>query len=691
MSFCVASAMSGWFQPGLLRQFELKTYDVSSRSLVTAPAARIVLVTVGERSLSSLGAWPFARRHHAELLARLTLARVVGFDLLFAESTKDDHLFAKAIAKHSRVVLAAHTAALSEIANAGQFEVAPVPVLLGAAADLGFTNVEKDVDGLLRYARPIRSAGSSVLPSLGFALARQVLQEEGQITGGEHEITIAFRNHVIWLNDEAQFWFVPAAKGPPVFEYVDVLEGRIPPETFRDAVVLVGAAASGAEDFQIIPDGLGTRVISGVRYNAEELRALLTGEAVRMAPSWFNALTAMILALLSGLIMSFMRPLRGGMFLLALCSLWLALAWLLLTRQLFWIAGSTPVLAALGSGTLMLLARQVFLHESWRVQSISLDSIVYLDAEEANRHASLAQYLESLWARVAEETGIRFLGGFMSLSELPAEFVQSTSGGNGVLIVIGRGKQHRMAVPLRTGTETKYGLFGWNERIDVASAQAAAALAISAAWFFQVQEDGRHRRKMLMDTIKAVFTALDHRDPITGGHSTRVSELCLRMMERLDLPQPLVDDIYLGALIHDLGKIGIPDSILSKPGKLTHDEFQIIRNHPNIARSILSTVDLPQAAFEAVFEHHERYDGSGYPTGLKGKEISLAGRIVAIADVFDAMSHDRPYRDGQSIDEVLQMMSLASGSHFDQELLEIFVGMVKGLPPPRISNERENR
>ncbi len=681
LSFCLASGMSGWHQPWFLRLVELKTYDVNSRSVVLMPGPRIVLVTVGERSLSSLGAWPFPRRLHAGLLDRLPLARAVGFDILFAEPTTDDPLLAKAIAKHGRVVLAAHTAALSETAGAGQFAVEPVPMLLDAAADIGFTNVEKDVDGLLRYAMPIRSAGSTMLPSLAFALARQILQDEGQITASDDRgMTIGFRSHVVRLNDDAQLWFLPTAKELSVFEYVDVLEGRVPQEAFRDAVVFVGAAASGAADFKIIPDGLGTRVISGVRYNGEELLALLTGQTVRMSPSWLNGLATMAMALAAGLLMCFLRPLLGGVLILGQCVLWLVLAWFLLSNRLFWIAGSTPVLAAIGSGTLMLLARQVFLQESWRAQSISLDRIVYLDAEEANRHGSLGQYLDSLWVRVEKETGIRYLGGPLSASELPDDFLLSLPGDNGMLILGDKRKQFRMAVPLHTGTDRRYGLFGWHQHVSGASARAAAALAISAAWFFHAQDEGRQRRKMLMDTIKAVFTALDHRDPITGGHSTRVSELCLRTMERLDLPQQLVEDVHLGALIHDLGKIGIPDSILNKPGKLSSEEFLIIRNHPNIARSILSSVNLPQATFEAVFQHHERYDGSGYPQGLKGEEISFAGRIVAIADVFDAMSHNRPYRDGQSIDDVLELMSSASGTHFDRELLAVFVGMAKGLP-----------
>ena len=678
---CFVSGASAWFQPWLLRRVELKTYDVSAPAPVLAPSPRILLVTIGERSLSALGAWPFARRHHAELLSRLAQARVVGFDILFAESTKDDPLFAKAIAEHDRVVLAAHTAVRSDAADAGQFTVEPVPLLLDAAADVGFTNVETDIDGLVRYARPIRSAGSDVLPSLGFALARQMLQEEGQISGDDRGISIFLGKRGIRLTSDARLWFVPTIQGPPSFEYVDVLAGQIPPETFRDSAVLVGTAASGLSDFQIIPDALGTRVISGVHYNAEELRALLSGKAAQIAPDWLNALAASALALLAGLLISFMRPVRASVCILIVCFLWFSFAWILLRHQLFWVAGAIPVLAAVATGTLMLLARQVLLHESWRTQSVSLDSIVYLNAEEASRYDSLEKYLESLWVRVEKETGIRFLGGPMDFSELPDEFAQSTPGGNGVFIVASGAKLHRMAVPLHKGEEATYGLFSWNRRINLANARAVAALAVSATLLFQVQKDSRHRRTMLMDTIKAVFTALDFRDPITGGHSTRVSELSLHLMERLALPQQLLEDIGLGALIHDLGKIGIPDKILNKRGKLSSDEYQIIRSHPNIAQSILASVDLPPAALDAILEHHERYDGSGYPRGLQGKEISLAGRVVAIADAFDALSHDRPYRNGQSLDEVLKIMSSEAGSHFDRGLFEIFEDMVRRSPP----------
>lgn len=673
--FCLSALgwAAGQAQPWLLRQGELLLYDANAHHIIRSPAPRITLVVVGERSLATLGVWPFPRARHAELLDRMRLARVVGMDFLFPEASPQDEMLAKAMQAHGRVVLAAHTAPLDDTPGAGQFAVMPAAPLLQAAADIGFTNVDKDVDGLIRFARTIRSGGGEMLPSLALAVARQALQEEGEIRRDGDNFLLVFSTHSLHLDSMAQLWFIPSLKGPPSYEYVDVLDGRVPQEAFKDSVVLVGAAASGAADFQIVPQAFGSRVMSGVRFNAEELRALLTGDAVRIVPPWLNGLAAGLLTLGGGIIMGLARPRRSSPLVACLGAVWLLIAWYLLARHRVWIGALVPLLGAISGGILVLLARLAFLHETWRTQYITLDSIVYLDADEAQRHQTLAAYLEALWARVESETGIRFLGGPMKRDELPQEFHREDKGRERVLIIPAGKSFRRMAVPLIAGGETTYALFGWRRRLSDDSARAAAALAISAAWFFRVQEEGKRRRRMLTDTIKAVFTALDYRDPTTGGHSTRVAELCLRIMEHLDLPPQLYEDIHLGALIHDLGKIGIPDSILNKAESLNRDEYQTIRNHPNIAQSILSTVELPQAAFDAVFHHHERFDGSGYPLGLSGDQISLAGRIVAVADVFDAMSHNRPYRRGQDLDEVLKFMKQLEGSHFDPEIMQAFL------------------
>lgn len=687
------AGVAGYMQPYLLRQGERMLYDVNAQSISHSPSPRIAIVLIGERTLAALGAWPFQRSHHAALLGQLRQARLVGLDILFPEpagEAGEDIALAQAMAAHGKVVLAAHTISDPARADGEQMTILPVPVLFQAAVDIGYTNVDKDVDGLIRFARPIRSAGAEVLPSLAFSLARQALQEEGDIRSDGSGFRIEFTRHSVALDAEARLWFVPLVKGPPAYEYVDVLLGRVPPETFRDVIVLVGAAASGAADFQIVPKAFGSRVISGVHFNAEELRALLTGDCVRLAPSWVEAVLALVLALLCGLVMTQMRPVRGWLVLMGLCTLWMVIAWYLLTRHMLWIAGYTPVVGAVCVGTLMLLSRFVSLHESWHVQHISLGNIVYLDADEARPHTTLNSYLKALWKRVEAETGIRFLGGPLLKADLPEEFSRVVANKEGVLILVGPGSRRRMAVPLKIDTGTTYALFAWNRRISADGARAAAALVISATWFFHVQDTGKRQRKMLTDTIKAVFTALDYRDPTTGGHSTRVSEMCLRIMDRMDLSPQLYEDIHLGALIHDIGKIGIPDNILNKKASLSKDEFTTIRSHPNIAQSIMASVELPLAAFEAVYHHHERYDGTGYPNGLKGEEISLAGRIVAVADVYDAMRHARPYREGLPVDEVLRFMKNTENGHFDPTILQIFLDMLAADVEDATNQEAES-
>ncbi|WP_051694023.1 HD-GYP domain-containing protein [Desulfohalovibrio reitneri] len=168
---------------------------------------------------------------------------------------------------------------------------------------------------------------------------------------------------------------------------------------------------------------------------------------------------------------------------------------------------------------------------------------------------------------------------------------------------------------------------------------------------------------------------MDIRDPITGGHSDRVAKLSLDILRRLDLPEETVDDIYLGALIHDIGKIGIPDAVLNKPGKLDYDEMYTIRKHPELGREIMGTVPLSETALRTLYEHHERYDGSGYPRQLRGEEISLGGRILAVADVFDALNSDRPYRKGLDIEQVCSFLWKRSGTEFDPQVVDIALSL----------------
>jgi putative nucleotidyltransferase with HDIG domain len=183
-------------------------------------------------------------------------------------------------------------------------------------------------------------------------------------------------------------------------------------------------------------------------------------------------------------------------------------------------------------------------------------------------------------------------------------------------------------------------------------------------------------------TLEALGDALDLKDAETEGHSKRVTAFTIAIARALELPQERVRVIARGAFLHDIGKMAIPDKILRKPGRLDADEQAIMREHAYLGYQILRKIPFLQEAADIVYSHQERYDGSGYPRGLRGDQIPLGARIFAIADTFDAMTSDRPYRAAQSIASGRREIERHSGKQFDPEVVNIFLSI-----PERIWQE----
>lgn len=172
--------------------------------------------------------------------------------------------------------------------------------------------------------------------------------------------------------------------------------------------------------------------------------------------------------------------------------------------------------------------------------------------------------------------------------------------------------------------------------------------------------------------LQALVTALRVRDAETYEHSERVVGFSLRLGRELSLARSEMESLGVGAFLHDIGKISVPDAILNKPGKLTAAEWIRMRNHPLYGQQILNGIDFLVAAGRVVGQHHEKWDGSGYPAGLAGKEIDLNARIFAVADAFDAMTSDRVYRAGSSYEKAAAELSRGAGQHFDPMVVEAF-------------------
>lgn len=190
-------------------------------------------------------------------------------------------------------------------------------------------------------------------------------------------------------------------------------------------------------------------------------------------------------------------------------------------------------------------------------------------------------------------------------------------------------------------------------------------LAEQASVFLKVADLYDSTAELFVGSITALVAAIDAKDPYTQGHSQRVSDYSVLIGRELGLSESDLSNLRIGSLFHDVGKIGLPDSILLSETTLSSDEWQIVRRHPLTGMNILNKVQILAPSLPAVLEHHERLDGSGYPSGLIGDQISLFGRIVAVADVFDAMTSDRPYRKALSVEQVLKHLRLHAGTQFD--------------------------
>jgi putative nucleotidyltransferase with HDIG domain len=177
-------------------------------------------------------------------------------------------------------------------------------------------------------------------------------------------------------------------------------------------------------------------------------------------------------------------------------------------------------------------------------------------------------------------------------------------------------------------------------------------------------------------TIEGWVRALDLRDRETESHTLRVTDITVKLARAMGIAEAQIEHIRRGALLHDIGKMGIPDSILFKREKLTDEEWAIMQRHSAYAYEMLYPIAYLHPAMDIPFSHHEKWDGSGYPRGLKGEEIPLAARLFAIVDVWDALRSDRPYRQGLPEEKVREYLREEAGKHFDPEVVKVFLSMI---------------
>ena len=214
----------------------------------------------------------------------------------------------------------------------------------------------------------------------------------------------------------------------------------------------------------------------------------------------------------------------------------------------------------------------------------------------------------------------------------------------------------------------------WLDFLNTLAGQAGIAVE-NAALFENLERSNRELSQAYDATIEGWSRALDLRDKETEGHTLRVTQMTLKLASKYDLPE---EELYIrwGALLHDIGKMGVPDNILLKPEALTEEEWIIMQKHPQYAYDLLQPITFLRSALDIPYCHHEKWDGSGYPRGLKGEEIPLAARIFAVVDMYDALTSDRPYRRAWPHEKVVEHIRSLAGTHFDPQCVETFLMLV---------------
>ena len=212
----------------------------------------------------------------------------------------------------------------------------------------------------------------------------------------------------------------------------------------------------------------------------------------------------------------------------------------------------------------------------------------------------------------------------------------------------------------------------WFEFLDALALQAAIAIDNNSL-FYELERSNMGLILAYDSTIEGWSRALDYRDKETEGHSQRVTEITINIARELGMNEEELVHVRRGALLHDIGKMGIPDSILLKPGPLTEEEWKIMRPHPVYSYELLQPIAYLRPALDIPYCHHENWDGSGYPRGLKGEQIPLSARIFAVVDVWDALRSVRPYRPAWSEKKTKEYIGSLSGIQFDPKVVEVFL------------------
>jgi len=652
----------------------------------------VTIVAIDARSLRANEAdWPWPRSDIANVIRRLDEAgaRAIALDIDFSveRDPSEDRRLARAIGQSGRVVLTTYRQ-FQEVPGVGELEIAsvPAPIFAGQAARIGAALVDIDSDGLVRRAFRSRSVAGDRRQSFS-----------------EATLTVAVGDLVETEQPDPYRIDYRRARPPiPTISIIDVLEGRFDRYDIAGRIVLIGATAAEFQDLWPTPAGPNK---PGVWIHALALRtriAALAGEPVLSRPGTgvqigLICLISLLAAAVGG------AGLRLRMVGLTLIGAGVPAASLaVLTGYGLLLDPLLPLGVVVVHYALGLESVRRRLGERLEERELSLSTLFNVsEASSMSRREDGLDAPLSMLADVVEASGIALLrtndNGEIDEERLVWHRRGENVGDVDTATLVLADREMRIfenSIPGRKGTgggavytplftgSIPVGVLVVEQEIprslDDTQLRTIATVGTQLALSVQNRQLVDRLRSTLHSSVSALASAVEARDGYTEMHCRRLAVFSAMTADRLGLPPDDIEAIELGALLHDVGKIGVRDDVLLKDGRLTESERARIEEHPAIGDHIVGSISgISPITVGCVRHHHERWNGTGYPDGLAGEAIPLGARIVALVDVWDALSTPRPYKQAYTQQHVLEILRKDSGVRFEPALVDLFLGILE--------------
>jgi len=693
---------------GLLKRMDNFLYDLPFRWRTAPFVEDVTLVGITQESLEKLGKFPWPRSIYARLIDQLQAygAKTIVFDIFYpvpSQDRQEDEIFSKKIKESGNILLPvfAPGGLKKENNRMGIYFVRKIThnlsLLEKNAIGVGHINCVLDEDGVLRRQPLFISDRKSLFPYLPLAAYLYVKGERiARIRKGCIELT---NKETIPLDYQNHF-LIPYYSNLPlsIFSFHEVLEGKVPEHYFKDRVVIIGQITEGLPNADTLNTPVGRKF--GVIVLTNTLISLLNKDFLKEVPFCLYFLFSIFCVYVNFLIFLSLRKIYSSLF-----ALFSSLFFLFFLNLHFFLYHSlvfsfTPI-----SFSVFLVFwyanylnyRKIYLLLTWRETQLRTVEEVSQVTREVGGFELMRSVVETLGKSFQDAICI-LREGNIERKRLPILSRYVPSGRESKEIIkfdgekvkevlkgrkemeegeakIGEKKWNYLIFPLKIGPELVGTLslyresrrpFNPEERRLFLTLIPQISVALKNLQLY------RDTRRLFLESIQALTAAIDAKDPYTEGHSQRVTWLALEIARVMGLSEESLERLRLAALLHDIGKIGIEEKILRKAGNLSKDEYEVIKKHPMVGAQIILPIRELKDIMPAIQYHHERWDGKGYPKGLKGEEIPLFARIIAVADAFDAMTSDRPYRKAKNPMEAAREIIKNSGTQFDPRVVEAF-------------------